>query len=68
MCAFGGGSKGSQQVVKNITPTPTALPEKAPEPVEVKKDDQSKTTRKRNPLRIELAQQKVANANTGVNV
>lgn len=65
MCAF---SKGSPQVVKNIATTPTALPDKAPEPVEVKKDDKSKTTSKRNPLRIELAQQKVANANTGVNV
>lgn len=67
MCVFGGGSKSSQPV-KNIVAQPTALPEKAPEPVEVKKDDQSKVSRKRNPLRIELAQQKVANANTGVNV
>jgi hypothetical protein len=67
MCAFGGGSKSSQPV-KNIVSQPTALPEKAPEPVEIKKDKAPRENRRRNPLRIELAQQAAASANTGVNV
>lgn len=66
MCAFGGGSKPQQ--VKKIIPQSTPLPEKAPEPVEIKKDNDGKAKRKRNPLRIDLAQQTAAAANTGVNV
>lgn len=42
-------------VVKNIVPTQTSLPEAPPEPVKVDKDGRDKTTRKRNPLRIDLA-------------
>lgn len=68
MCAFGGGSKGSSQPIKNIIPQAPQMAEKAPEPIEIKKDGESKVTRKRNPLRIELARQAAGSANTGVAV
>ena len=66
MCIF--GSNKPQQTVKNITPAPTALPDKAPAPVEIKKDGQSRVSHKRNPLRIELANKAASGANSGVNV
>jgi hypothetical protein len=65
MCVFG---SPKTQPVKNIIPQSTPLPEKAPDPVEIKKDGQTKTNKKRNPLRIDLATQTAASANTGVNV
>lgn len=66
MCVFGGGK---QQPVKNIIPQPTTMPEKAPEPVEIKKDGQTKMKRRRNPLRIDLASGDTGGTPvTGVNV
>lgn len=65
MCAFG----GKQKPIKNITPAPTALPDEPPAPVEVKRNNEGgRKTNVRNPLRIELAQQRAGSANTGVNV
>lgn len=68
MCGIGGGG-GKTQVVKNIIPQSTPLPEKAPEPVEIAKESQDKMKRRRNPLRIDLASSAPsATPSTGVNV
>lgn len=64
MCVFG----GKQQPVKNIIPQATPMPDKAPEPVEIKKDGQTKMKRRRNPLRIDLASGTGSSASSGVNV
>jgi len=47
---------------------PPEQPEKAPDPVTIKKDAQAKKTKRRNPLRIDLAQQSAGSANSGVNL
>ncbi|WP_417623154.1 hypothetical protein [Parasphingorhabdus sp.] len=62
MCVF-----SKPDPVKNIVPQPTAAPEKEPDPVEIKKDSQTKVQRKRNPLRIDLASGS-STTKTGVNV
>jgi len=66
MCVF---SQPKTPQVKNVIPTPTAMPEPPPEPVEIKKDGQTKMKRRRNPLRIDLASTAMKAApSTGVNV
>jgi len=52
----------------SIIPKPPEQPEKAPDPVAIKKDGQAKAKKRRNPLRIELSQQVSGSANSGVNI
>lgn len=66
MCGF--SKPKTPKAVPSIVPKAPEQPEKAPEPVEIKKDGQTKLKRKRNPLRIDLATQQIGSANTGVNI
>jgi len=47
---------------------PPPQPEKPPEPVAIKKQSHTKIKRKRNPLRIDLAQKAAGSSNSGVNI
>jgi len=49
LCMFGKPKK----IEPSIAPKPPELPEKPPEPVEVKKDSANKKLKRKNPLRIE---------------